>query len=252
MKVVIIEDEALAAERLERLLHRHDPQIHILAQLASVETSLEWFKTQEEPDLIFADIQLSDGLCFELFEEIRPNCPVIFTTSYDQYALNAFEVNSVAYLLKPIRFEKLVQSLEKLEEFKAQFAQEVDVQALAKEILQHNAPPKSRFLVKNGTQIRSVKAEEIAYFYADQKITLLVTWEGRRYPMDHSLDRLTEMLDPHVFFRANRRFLIHIDAAAEIRPYFKGRLKLALQPPTEEEVVISSERTPSFKQWLDQ
>lgn len=260
MNILILEDEALAAERLERLCHRYDAQAQIIARLASVEEAVAWLKTHPEPDLIFADIQLADGLCFEIFRSVAVGCPVIFTTSYDQYALEAFTVHSIDYLLKPLRYEKLAQALDKLAHLRQHLAAEVpppvvptiDLEALAARLLEREPAYKERFMVKNGPNIRAVKASEIAYFYTDRKLTLLVTREGRRFPVDFSLDRLIELLDSRHFFRVNRQFLIHIDAVKVIHPYFKGRLKLELSPAIEEAVVISSDKTPLFKEWLDQ
>ena len=258
MHVLILEDEALAAERLERLCLRYDAQMQPLARLASVEEAVAWLQAHPEPDLIFADIQLADGLCFEIFRTVTVRCPVIFTTSYDQYALEAFAVHSIDYLLKPLRYEKLAQALDKLDHLRRRFgagepaAPAIDLEALAVRLLEREPTYKTRFMVKNGPNIRAVKTDEIAYFYSDRKLTLLVTQEGRRFPVDFSLDRLIEMLDPRYFFRVNRQFLIHIDAVKVIHPYFKGRLKLELQPSIEEDVVISSDKTPLFKEWLDQ
>ncbi|RMG72794.1 MAG: DNA-binding response regulator [Bacteroidetes bacterium] len=258
MNILIFEDEALAAERLARLCQRYDPQMQPLAQLASVEEAVAWLQGHEMPDLIFADIQLVDGLCFEIFRTVPVSCPVIFTTSYDQYALEAFAVHSIDYLLKPLRYEKLAQALDKLASLRQELssgappAPEIDLDELAARLLAREPAFKSRFLVRNGPNIRAVKTEEIAYFYSDRKLTLLVSREGRRFPVDYSLDRLSEMIDPRSFFRANRQFLVHVDAVQVIHPYFKGRLKLELDPPIDEEVVVSSDKTPLFKEWLDQ
>lgn len=252
MKVLIIEDEILAADRLESLLHRHDERIEVLAKIGSIEEAVSWLTTYPDPDLILADIHLSDGLCFEIFRKVQIKSPVIFTTSYDKYALEAFEVHSIAYLLKPVRFEKLVQGIKKLQDLKSDLSLGWNPASIAS-LLQGQSPKyKQRFLVKNGQQIRTIKTEDVRYFYADQKITLLVNKEGKRFPLDQSLDRLMPLLDPQSFFRANRRFIIQLDAVSLIRPYFKGRLKLELDPAFGEDIIISSEKTPSFKQWLDQ
>ncbi|MEM7369541.1 MAG: LytTR family DNA-binding domain-containing protein [Bacteroidota bacterium] len=252
MKALIIEDEILAADRLEALLHRYDPQIRVEAKIGSIELAIDWLQRHPVPDLILADIHLSDGLCFELFRKIPIKSPVIFTTSYDKYALEAFEVHSIAYLLKPVRYEKLVLALQKLQNLKSDLGLSWNPVELAAMIQQQTPSYKQRFLVKNGQQIRTIKTADIRYFYADQKLTLLVSKEGRRFPLDHSLDRLMPLLDPQLFFRANRRFIIQLDAVNLIRPYFKGRLKLELQPSFGEDIIISSDKTPSFKEWLDQ
>jgi two-component system LytT family response regulator len=261
MRVVIIEDEELAAEKLAAMLHQYDPAIQVTAVLASVETAVAWLQHHPSPDLLLVDIQLSDELCFGIFRQVSVRCPVIFTTAYDQYALRAFQVHSVDYLLKPIGQDKLNQSLDKLRDMRQSFAgappapgdpPALPLDALVQLIRRGNAGYKSRFMVRLGNRIKAVKTDEVAYFLTEQKLSLLVTKENQRYPVDYSLDELTPMLDPAQFFRVNRQLIIHLDAAAEIHPYFKGRLKLILSPPLREEVIVSSERTPAFKAWLEQ
>jgi two-component system LytT family response regulator len=261
MRVVIIEDEELAAEKLAAMLHQYDPAIRVTAVLASVETAVAWLQNNPSPDLLLVDIQLSDELCFGIFRQVPVRCPVIFTTAYDQYALRAFQVYSVDYLLKPIGQDKLNQSLDKLRDMRQSFAgappepgdpPALPLDALVQLIRRGNAGYKSRFMVRLGNRIKAVKTDEVAYFLTEQKLSLLVTKENQRYPVDYSLDELTPMLDPAQFFRVNRQLIIHLDAAAEIHPYFKGRLKLILSPPLREEVIVSSERTPAFKAWLEQ
>jgi two-component system, LytTR family, response regulator LytT len=255
MQVVIIEDEALAAEKLTAMLAAFDRHIQVAATLPSVEQAVVWLQQHPAPDLVLADIHLEDGLCFEIFQQVTLTCPVIFTTAYDQYAIRAFQVHSIDYLLKPVQFDKLAHSLNKLKGLQEHFQDTGPQQARLADLVRVLKPGadayKSRFLVKAGSRIRAVKTNDIAYIYADQKLNLLVTHDGQKYPVDFSLDDLTLMLDPMLFFRVNRRLITHIDAATEIHPYFKGRLKLALHPPLDMEVIISSERTPSFKAWLD-
>ncbi|WNJ17288.1 LytTR family DNA-binding domain-containing protein [Pontibacter sp. G13] len=254
MKILIIEDEALAAERLETLVKKYDQNIEVAGVAASVEEAEQWFLEHGQPDLAFMDIHLSDGRSFELFEKVEVTCPIIFTTSYDEYALEAFEVNSVDYLLKPLRYEKVEKAMMKLAGMREALAQEqpkMDLTALLNQLSQPGQTYKSRFLVKNGQHIRSIKVEDIAYFYADSKISLMMTFEGRRFPVDYSLDRISEMLDPQHFFRVNRRYMVHFDSVDAIHPYFKGRLKIELSPAIDDDIVVSSDRTPLFKQWLD-
>ncbi|MEM6764966.1 MAG: LytTR family DNA-binding domain-containing protein [Bacteroidota bacterium] len=253
MKVIIIEDEPLAAVRMKELLLRYDADMELLGTFVGVEDSVAWLRTHAQPDLGFIDIQLSDGVSFSIFDQVDIRFPIIFTTSYDEYALDAFEVNSIDYLLKPIKYTRLVKALEKWKGLSQSSSGLSDAQLSSiSSLLQQKQNPKSRFMVKSGSQLKIVKRQEIAYFYSDQKITILVNKEGRRYPIDYSLDKLVEVLDPKDFFRVNRKFIIHLDAAAKIHSYFKGRLKLELHPAVEEEVVISSERTPLFKAWLNQ
>jgi two-component system, LytTR family, response regulator LytT len=254
MKILIIEDEALAAERLTDLIHRYDNTLQIIAVLPSVESAIAWFSSHSQPDLLLVDIQLSDGLCFEIFRTVQVTCPVIFTTSYDQYALEAFDVNSISYLLKPVKYQQLVNSLNKLEELKKTLGRQIDLPGIESIIKQLAAGPdkyKSRFLVKNGLNIRAVKTAEIAYFFSEQKISMLMTLAGQKFPVDYSLEEIEMMLNPDVFFRISRKFIVHIDAVKAIHPYFKGRLKVEVQPETQEEIIVSSDRTPGFKEWLD-
>jgi DNA-binding LytR/AlgR family response regulator len=254
MRVVIIEDEALAVEKLTKLLQIYDKQLQVEATLTSVDEAVAWLRMHPSPDLLLVDIHLDDGLCFEIFKKVTVESPVIFTTAYDQYAIKAFQVHSVDYLLKPVQYERLAHSLDKFKALQEKFqpsVPQVRLDELAKLIHVDRNTYKSRFLVKAGARIRAVKSDEIAYIYTEQKTNLLVSQNGLRYPVDYSLDDLSLMLDPDLFFRVNRQLIIHIDSAVEIHPYFKGRLKLELHPPLDMEIIISSDRTPLFKVWLD-
>lgn len=254
MKVIIVEDEALAAERLQRLIHRFDDAIDIAATISSVEQGIAWLQSNPSPDLGFFDIELSDGTSFDLADAVEVNFPVIFTTSYDQYALEAFSMKSVDYLLKPIRYERLEKALIKFQDWQQPPLKDVQ-QELTSIIRGVMALPdtayKERWLVRNGNLIQAVPTTEIAYFYSDQKTSLLMTKEGKRFPVDLSLDKVMELLDPNFYFRLNRKYIIHIDAAVKMHPYFKGRLKVELEPSADDNIVVSSERTPEFKAWLD-
>ncbi|MBD8491316.1 response regulator transcription factor [Echinicola sp. CAU 1574] len=255
MNVLIIEDENLAAEKLEQMLKKYDSKLHVLANLTSVQETVDWLREKPSPDLIMMDIRIDDGLCFEIFQQIEVSSPVIFTTAYDQYAIKAFEVHSIDYLLKPIQYEKLVQSMEKLKRLQSGFQREpngLNVDQILSAIQENQTAYKSRFLVKAGTKIKSIKTEQIAYIYTERKLNLLVTNKGDKYPLDQSLDDLIQVLDPQLFFRANRQLILHIDAVSEIHPYFKGRVKLQVSPDLDSEIIISSEKTPLFKAWLDQ
>lgn len=249
---MILEDETLAAERLERLLREIDPSLEILAVIKSLEEGRQWFAQNEWPELIISDIRLLDGLSFELFKNLQLEIPVIFTTAYDQYAIKAFEVNSIDYLLKPIPKEKLAQSLLKFQDRKSKNKFPADFEGLY-DLIQHQKKSfKSRFLIKVGAKIVAVGIEKVAYFYSHNKLTWLVTKDGKKLPVDQTLEVLEEQLDPANFVRANRQFMISFESIAEIHPYFKGRLKLELNPPCDQELVISAEKTPEFKDWLDQ
>lgn len=254
MRVLILEDEKLAAERLEQLLRDVAPEAEVVALLPSVEAGRSWFAGNTAPDLILSDIRLLDGLSFQLFQEVVITAPVIFTTAYDQYAIRAFEVNSIDYLLKPIQSEKLRLAIEKAR-MRLQSVPEAQpsFQDLLK-MLKSSGPSeyKSRFMVRLGQKIIAVPVEKVAYFFSENKLTFLVTHDQKKYPLDQPLDELVDLLNPQVFFRANRQFIVTFQSIAEIHPYFKGRIKLQLQPATTEEVVISSERSPDFKKWIDQ
>ncbi|MEQ9424555.1 MAG: LytTR family DNA-binding domain-containing protein [Cyclobacteriaceae bacterium] len=250
MNTLIIEDESLAAQKLIGLIEEIKPEIQVVDQLKSIESSVEWLSNNSQPDLIFCDIELLDGQCFEIFKNVKVKCPVIFTTAYDQYAIKAFEVNSIDYLLKPIKPEKLKASLHKLDSLRPG-STEIDLNQLADLIKAKDATYKSRFMVKVGQKIRSVSVDEIAYFFTREKLTMMVTTTGDKYVVDQPLDELELLLNPEVFFRANRRYLTRIESISEIHPYFKGRVKINLNPSIDDDIVISSEKTPTFKAWLD-
>lgn len=246
MQILIIEDEAAAARRLAKLISEIDPEIEILDQLDSIESSVLWFEQHPMPDLIFMDIHLADGSSFELFNLVDINRPVIFTTAYDQYALQAFKVNTIDYLLKPLKKAELEQAIAK---YKKQQKPEIsDYRALV-EALQKDQYNK-RFLIRFGQTIKVVEFREAAYFYTEDKITFLVTKEGKRYPLEQSLEKLEEMADPRNFFRINRQFIVNIESIREMYAYSKSRVKLILNPPCDKETVVSTERSPIFKRWL--
>lgn len=254
MDVLIVEDEEPAAERLLGLLKQYDARISPLAILSSVEEAVKWFAGHRQPDLVLLDIHLSDGMCFDIFRQVEVKCPIIFCTAYDQYVLDAFQVHSIDYLLKPVQFPKLEKSLQKMEEIRSRM-KPAGGDSYLNEIINFmktgQQKYKSRFMVKTGNKIKAVKSDDIAYFYSRNKISLLMTKEGQSFPLDYTLDELMTMLDPVMFFHVNRSLIIHIDAVKEVHPYFKGRLKLVLSPGHDDEIVISSQKTPLFKAWLD-
>lgn len=249
MKIIIVEDEYLAAQKLAKLLRAHDPDIEIAATLDTVAHTVHWLQTQPQPDLLFLDIHLADSNSFDIFRQTNVQCPVIFTTAYDEYALKAFEVNSIAYLLKPITPERLAQALEKYQKLKQTFsAPAFDYQKIAE--LLHSNNYKDRFLVKNGPKIKTIPTEDIAYFYAEDGVVFLKTKQNQAFIIDYTLEQLEQLLHPHQFFRANRQFLIAITSIAEVQAYFKGRLHVQLIPATAQPLIISNERAASFKQWI--
>ncbi|MBX2843825.1 MAG: LytTR family DNA-binding domain-containing protein [Flammeovirgaceae bacterium] len=256
MKVLLIEDEAPAARRLQKLLMEIDPDFEVLDIIDSVEDTVKWLNIHQHPELIFMDIQLADGLSFEIFEQVKITQPVIFTTAYDDYMLQAFKVNSIDYLLKPINKYELLKSIKKLKEIKQVYAEEpkptIDITALIDSLKQPSKSYKSRFLVKIGDKLISVPEEEIAYFTAEDRSVLLVTSKNKKYVMDHTLDELEQQLNPDKFFRLNRQFLARITAIREIQNYFNGKLIVFLQLESSQNITVSREKNPIFKKWLDE
>ncbi len=254
MKIAIIEDEILAANKLEKLVIQYDPQNEVIAKLDSVEASVEWLKLNTKPDLIFLDIRLSDGTSFDIIKAVDISSPVIFTTAYDEYALEAFSLYSIDYLVKPVSFEKLAAAFDKLKAMKKSLvghSATVDLKQIKKLIDEQKKGYKTRFLVKLGSQLKSVATEQVSYFYSEEKLVFLRTASNERYVINQSLDELENLLDPNRFFRINRQFIVNFDAIKKVHPHFKGRLKIELTPPIEDEVYISSRRSTPFKEWMD-
>ncbi len=249
MKTLIIEDEAFAADALEAMFLKLRPQADILAKLESIEESVEWFQENEAPDLIFCDIHLSDGSSFEIFKQVEIKSPVIFTTAFNEYAIEAFKVNSVDYLLKPIKKEELENAIRKYEDLKQSSLSE-ELQNI-QNLISGKSEKKSRFMVKSGQVIKTIPSKEVAYFLAEEGVVLLVTFEGHRYVINYTLDQLDQQLDAQTFFRANRQIIVNINAVKEVNPYFKGRLHLTVEPKSKYDQIISSSKASAFKDWLD-
>ena len=251
MNVLIIEDEKPAARRLSRMLA--ELGIEVQQMLHSVEESLNWLQNNEHPELIFLDIQLSDGLSFEIFEEIEVKSAIIFTTAYDEYALKAFKLNSIDYLLKPIDDDELAAAVE---QFKKQQPKQTDVQVNLDDIRKLLVNPvdrkfKKRLSIKVGQHIKIIHIDEIECFCSENKSTYIHTSENRNYLLDNSLENWQEQLDPEQFFRVNRTFIIHINAIKDIVAYSNSRLKLILHSYNEQEIIVSRERVKDFKNWID-
>lgn len=247
MKVLIIEDEKIAADYLAKRILHYDATIEILAILESVSASVKWLSVNNA-DLIFCDIHLADDLSFKIFEQIQVITPIIFTTAYDQYAIRAFKLNSIDYLLKPINEQELFNSLEKFR--RANVYSPIDLQAI-KHLLNISSAYKERFLVNTGQRLKSVSIHEIAYFLADQKIVWLVTNDNQRFIMDQTLDKLERILEPKLFFRINRQFIIGLHSIQSIIAYSKSRVKIELKPACDKEAIVSFERSSAFKEWLN-
>lgn len=251
MNVIIIEDEKPAARRLGRMLNELGIEARVM--LHSVEESLNWFESNEHPDLIFLDIQLSDGLSFEIFEEIEVNSAIIFTTAYDEYALKAFKLNSVDYLLKPIDEDELKVAVEK---YKNQQHKESNIQVNIDDIRRLLINPvdrkyKKRFTIKIGQHIKIIHVDEIECFYSENKATYIHTTNKRNYLIDGSLEHWQDQLDPEQFFRVNRTYMVHINALKDIIAYTNSRLKLLLHSYDETEIIVSRDRVKDFKNWID-
>ncbi|MCL7753394.1 LytTR family DNA-binding domain-containing protein [Polaribacter sp. Z022] len=251
MNVLIIEDEKPAARRLNRMLA--ELKIEVQQMLHSVEESLNWLQNNEHPDLIFLDIQLSDGLSFEIFEEIEVKSAIIFTTAYDEYALKAFKLNSIDYLLKPLDEDELRVAVDK---FKENQPKQADVQVNIEDIRKLLVNPvdrkfKKRLTIKVGQHIKIIPIDEVECFYSENKSTYIHTIENRNYLLDHSLENWQEQLDPEQFFRVNRTFIVHINAIKDIIAYSNSRLKLILNSYNDSEIIVSRERVKDFKNWID-
>lgn len=248
MKVVIIEDEQLAAERLVYLLNQADIKVEIVKHLFSIEESVQWLQQHPHPDLLFLDIQLADGFCFEIFKQVEYTNPVIFTTAYNQYALDAFQLFSIDYLLKPVTATALQAALQKLKQIQTPAA--VNYRQLTNVF--EDASFKSRFLARAGQKMFFVESNEVQYFQADDKIVFLVDKEGNRLVVDYTLEKLQELLNPKEFFRLNRQVIARYTSIAQIKPYVNSRLKLLLRNGSKtEEVILSRERVHDFKQWAE-
>lgn len=253
MKVLIIEDEAPAFRRLEKILLELRPDIEIVEVLDSVEDSIKWFQNHEMPALALMDIQISDGISFQIFEEVEVRCPVIFTTAFDEYLLKAFKVNSIDYLLKPIKKEDLESALNKYENLHQTFSNGgVDMNTLLSQINLAEPKYKSRFLVKQGEKMLSIRSEDIVCFQSKHGVVHIVTKNERTYLSDFTLDDLGNQLDPHNFYRANRQFIINADYITTVHKHFKGKLLIEVDHFTDEQILVSSEKATAFKQWLDQ
>jgi two-component system, LytTR family, response regulator len=253
LRILIIEDEKVAVNRLREMLFTYDPTIEIVGVLDSVIDSVNFLiNRRSDFDIIFMDIELSDGLCFEIFEEIDIDTPILFITAYDQYALKAFKVNSVDYLLKPIENKELIQSIEKFKTIhfnKAQNYQNTLSLIDAMNVLKNAY--KFRFLIKTHTGFITVSINEVAYFYSEDKLSFLVTWENTKHIVEMALEVLLSKLDPKDFFKISRSFIVHHNSIDQINSHFNNRLKLQLKPPIDKEVFISRNNVKKFKEWLN-
>lgn len=254
LNVLIVEDETPAAEKLQRYLNRYATGIRVMQVCDSVATSVAWLKDhQAEIDLIFMDIQLKDGVSFEIFKQVQIEKPVIFITAYNEYALEAFKVNSIAYLLKPVTYEDLQSSLDKFERLRSQFVLSTSQGEQVKTLAAPQNPKtyKNRFMVKIGDHIRSITSDQILFFFADGRDVYLVTVQSRKFIIDFTLESLEEVLDPAQFFRVNRTYILNIPYIHDVVMYSNSRLKIATQPAWDKEIIVSREKVSEFKDWFD-
>jgi DNA-binding LytR/AlgR family response regulator len=251
MNVLIIEDEKLAADHISSLVKFYDPDINILARIDSVKKSVQWFNVNPKPDLVFMDIQLADGLSFEIFEQAIVECPIIFTTAFNEYALKAFKVNSIDYLLKPIDFDELKVAIDKYKEVQGVVVKNQYQLVMDNVLNMLSDNYKQRFVIKVGEHIKSIAVGDILYFYSMEKATFLHTTNDHNYVIDYSVDQLENLLDPKKFFRINRKYLISMDSIGDIISYSNSRLKIELKHSSEMDAIVAREKVNKFKKWLD-
>lgn len=275
MTILIIEDEELTARKLQRLLADVEPTAIVVGMTVSVEESVAWLLTNSKPDLIFMDIELADGQSFDIFNQVSVTSPVIFTTAYDEYAIKAFKVNSIDYLLKPVKEDDLRQALAKLGALKRALAghdrpaETGKLETSLAQLLEHlqgasggqqrtqppvpaplPAPYRDRFMIRQGQRLFSITIEEVAYFFTRNKLSFIKTRDNHEWMLDYNMDELHQMLDPRRFFRLNRQVITELRAVDKVHLYFNGKLKINLQPAFGEEVIVSREKTGEFKSWL--
>ena len=251
MKILIVEDELHAAQLLRKMLGNLLPEAQVLSVIDSIEDTVDWWKTHPAPDLCFMDIQLADGLSFEIFHQVKVTCPVIFSTAFDQYAVEAFRMNGLDYLLKPIVENDLAEAIRRFHRQKTDLIQE-QVMEMVQKLDQRNQRYRERFLVKMGPQLKFVSVREVAWFQADSGYVNLGMKNGPKLILDKSLDQLILELDPELFFQVSRKLIVSVESVSKIFTHLNSRLKLALNPDLGEDAIVSRDRVKGFKEWLDQ
>lgn len=252
MKALIIEDEKPASDKIVRFLKKYDAAIEILDVIESVYLSVKWFNTSVIlPDIIFMDIQLTDGLCFDIFEQVSVKRPIIFTTAFNQYALEAFKQNSIDYLLKPITYEQFSQSLKKLNAFHENLPKNNELEQLRSIFTNQAQNFKQRFIVKVGDHLRSIQTENIVLFFSEGRNVTLIDNKSKRYIVDYKMEELENMLNPEIFFRLSRSYIANINFIADTLMYSSSRLRITLSIPFEDEIIVSREKVKQFKDWFD-
>jgi DNA-binding LytR/AlgR family response regulator len=248
MNVIILEDETRAANYLERLILKVAPEMKVVAKLETVRNAVQFLNSHTDIDLIFSDVQLADGLSFEIFNKVSVKCPIVFTTAYDHYAIEAFKTNGIDYLLKPIEEERLKQAIEKSKKFSSST---IFDKLLSISNSSSSKTYKSRFMVKVGDKIKSIPIEEITAFYSLEKATFIHTSSNRDFCIDYSVDQLESLLDPAACFRINRKYIVSISACSNILAWTNSRLRLKIDGITDDEIIVARERVQEFKEWLD-
>jgi DNA-binding LytR/AlgR family response regulator len=252
MTILIIEDEPQAAQRMETLVKELIPESKIAGKIDSVKKSVQWLKNNPPPDLLLMDIQLADGISFQIFEQHDVKSPVIFTTAYDAYALKAFKVNSIDYILKPVDKEELNKALKKLQSFsKNESETKLLLTNIGQAVEMLMKKYKSRFVIRVGEHLKTVEVENIRYFHSQEKATFCVTDDNRNFILDFTLDQLEDMVDPEIFFRINRKYFVRSGAIQDIISYTNSRLRLILKGSQDNDVIVARERVQEFKEWLD-
>ena len=258
IKVAIIEDEVPAARLLHEMIQSLRPDWEVMILPGTIEESVEWFRTNPHPELLFLDIQLTDGNSFMLIEQARPDSMIVFTTAYDEYAVRAFTVNSIDYLLKPIHQERLLQTIERFENLTEKYIHDFNRESRLLEVLEslsdiqrlpgiENKRYRTRFLISSGNKLFTLAVSDVSYFYSENKLTFVVTKNNKEYV----LDKLCEQLDPDMFFRTNRQTLVSVDAIQRIEPYFLGKAVVHVLPPFKDKIIVSKDKIAAFKVWLN-
>ena len=257
MRILIIEDEDLAVKKLQKTLAAVEPNAVVVGIADSIHSAVEWLQENQQPDLILMDIELADGQSFEIFNLVEVKSPVIFTTSYDEFALKAFKVNSIDYLLKPIQKEELQAALSKFRQLKSAHSGSddqsgINIDSLVKQLQQKLQPKdfRKRFLVKFAQKLVSIEVDDIAYFYSDGRLNFFKTKDNKKYVVDYTMDELEDMLNPEKYFRISRSFYVSVESIDKIEDYFGNRLILQLKPEVDKEALVSREKVTDFKKWM--
>lgn len=250
MNILIFEDEKHTANRLQSLLKEADNSINVIAVLNSVKSGIKWLKENDMPDLIFQDIILSDGNCFEIFDKVEINVPIIFTTAFSEYALRSFQVNSIDYIIKPYDIKDIKSTLEKYKKFKGAF-QPLELNLLDEILNKKTITPKTRFLIRTSDNYFTVNSKDIAVIASEDGVTTATLFNNKKHIVDFAVEALSKQMDPILFFQINRKIIINIESVVKISSWFNSRLKVQTNPSVDDEMIVSRERVKSFKEWLD-